>query len=75
MSPEVAEGKPYGVSVDVYGWAICAHEIFHLRGKPFHGLSVSQHTERVVRNGARPVIPRRGTTGSSSSSLRVGDGR
>ena len=57
MSPEVAEGKPYGVSVDVYGWAICAHEIFHLRGKPFHGLSVSQHTERVVRNGARPVIP------------------
>ena len=57
MSPEVAEGKPYGVSVDVYGWAICAYEIFHLRGKPFHGLSVSQHTERVVRNGARPVIP------------------
>jgi len=57
MSPEVAEGKPYGVSVDVYGWAICAHEIFHLRGKPFHGLSVSQHTERVVKNGARPVIP------------------
>ena len=57
MSPEVAEGKPYGVSVDVYGWAICAHDIFHLRGKPFHGLSVSQHTERVVRNGARPVIP------------------
>ena len=54
MSPEVAEGKPYGVSVDVYGWAICAHEIFHLRGKPFHGLSVSQHTGRVVRERGGP---------------------
>lgn len=57
MCPEVAAGRPYGVSVDVDGWAICAHEIFSLRGKPFWGLSMSMHAERVVKEGARPHVP------------------
>lgn len=57
MCPEVAAGRPYGISVDVYGWAICAHEIFSLRGKPFRGLSMSMHAERVVKEGARPHVP------------------
>lgn len=70
MCPEVAAGRPYGVSVDVDGWAICAHEIFSLRGKPFWGLSMSMHAERVVKEGARPHVPSTWDLGDRGRALR-----
>ena len=43
MSPE-SPRQAYGVSVDVYGWAICAHEIFIYEASPFMGCR-SRNTE------------------------------
>jgi len=57
MAPEVARGERYGVLVDVYGAAICAHEILSLAGKPYASLGLVAHMERVVNGGERPKLP------------------
>ena len=58
MAPECAAARfPYGVAADTYSLGIVAHEIFTLRGKPFAGFDVDDHTRRVVHGGERPSLP------------------
>ena len=58
MAPECAAAVfPYGVAADTYSLGIVAREIFALRGKPFAGFDVDDHTRRVVHGGERPSLP------------------
>ena len=55
MSPEVAKGIPYDMSVDSYSfgillWELCAME------KPFLGYSANKHMQQVVIGGERPSL-------------------
>jgi serine/threonine protein kinase len=53
MAPEVALGKPYNESVDVYSFSILTWEILQLE-KPFSGYSMDTLTKKVVEGGHRP---------------------
>ena len=61
MAPEVARRERYGVGVDVYAWAMCAYEVFTLKGKPYYNLSLARHLAEVCRvdDGLRPTLPAR----------------
>ena len=53
MAPEVAMNNPYGVSADVYSWAMISYEILSLV-KPFDGWSREMHASFVCIQGQRP---------------------
>ena len=55
MAPEVAEVKPYNLSVDAYSFGILLWEICALE-KPFSGFTETTHRELVVVGGGRPEI-------------------
>uniref|UniRef100_A0A7S3NIV9 Protein kinase domain-containing protein n=1 Tax=Aureoumbra lagunensis TaxID=44058 RepID=A0A7S3NIV9_9STRA len=58
MAPEVARRENYGLRADVYSFAVVAWEILVVGGKPFSGLHVGEHYNRVVVRGHRPNIPK-----------------
>ena len=53
MAPEVALGKPYNESVDVYSFNILLWEILYLQ-TPFDGFTQNMFDVSVVRMGLRP---------------------
>jgi len=53
MAPEVATNKPYGVSADVYSWAMVSYEILSVE-KPFDGWTREMHANLVCMQGQRP---------------------
>jgi len=53
MAPEVATNKPYGVSADIYSWAMISYEILSLV-KPFDGWTREMHANFVCLQGQRP---------------------
>mmetsp|Transcript_6305 Transcript_6305/g.13162 ORF Transcript_6305/g.13162 Transcript_6305/m.13162 type:complete len:519 (-) Transcript_6305:212-1768(-) len=55
MAPEVAEVKPYNLSVDAYSFGILLWEICALE-KPFDGFTETNHRELIVIGGGRPEI-------------------
>lgn len=57
MAPEVVLCKPYGLSADIYSFAIALHEIFSCQ-IPFELYDIREHLERVVKRNTRPKIPK-----------------
>jgi len=57
MSPEVVKILPYGLSADVYSFAICFYEVLSL-GPAFDNYTRMQHYEQVVSEGKRPKLRR-----------------
>ena len=55
MAPEVALHKPYGLSADVYGFAILMWEIMCLK-RPFAGMKPREHELMVAAKGMRPSL-------------------
>lgn len=55
MSPEVAKGIPYDISVDAYSFGILLWELCALE-KPFLGYSANKHMQQVVIGGERPSL-------------------
>jgi len=55
MAPEVALHKPYGLSADIYGFAILMWEIMCLR-RPFAGMKPREHELMVAAKGMRPSL-------------------
>ena len=53
MAPEVVLCKEYGLSADVYSYAILFWEVMALE-MPFSGYDTDQHFTRVVLKGERP---------------------
>lgn len=53
MAPEVILCKPYGLSADVYSYAILVWEVFSDR-TPFPTMSLDKHFEHVVLKHKRP---------------------
>jgi len=53
MAPEVALGKPYNESVDVYSFSVLLWQMLHLE-TPFDGFTQRMFDESVVKNGVRP---------------------
>eukprot|EP00526_Cylindrotheca_closterium_P009512 CAMPEP_0113618276 /NCGR_PEP_ID=MMETSP0017_2-20120614/9246_1 /TAXON_ID=2856 /ORGANISM="Cylindrotheca closterium" /LENGTH=432 /DNA_ID=CAMNT_0000527765 /DNA_START=28 /DNA_END=1326 /DNA_ORIENTATION=- /assembly_acc=CAM_ASM_000147 len=53
MAPEVATNQPYGISADVYSWAMVSYEILSLV-KPFDGWTREMHANFVCLQGQRP---------------------
>lgn len=56
MSPEVALGKRYHWSADVYSVALLIHEILSLK-KPYEHLSRADSDQIIHMEGVRPSIP------------------
>jgi serine/threonine protein kinase len=57
MAPEVVQCKNYGLSADVYSYAILFWEVFFSGGKEaFPHMTLDQHFEKVVLKGQRPSI-------------------
>ena len=59
MAPEIVRGDTYGTAADVYSFAILAHELCNLRGRPFNGYDEETHLKKVVTGGERPAIPQK----------------
>jgi len=57
MSPEVVKIMPYGLSADVYSFAICFHEVLSL-SPAFDNYTRVQHYKEVVSEGKRPKLPK-----------------
>lgn len=57
MSPEVVKIMPYGLSADVYSFAICLHEVLSL-SPAFDNYTRVQHYKEVVSEGKRPKLPK-----------------
>ena len=57
MSPEVVKILPYGLSADVYSFAICFHEVLSL-SPAFDNYTCEQHYREVVSKGKRPKLPK-----------------
>jgi len=57
MSPEVVKILPYGLSTDVYSFAICFHEVLSL-SPAFDNYTREQHYKEVVSEGKRPKLPK-----------------
>lgn len=55
MAPEVALGEDYGLSADVFSFAVFLWEITSLN-KPFDKMNRAEHMERVVYGQYRPAI-------------------
>jgi len=55
MAPEVALSEPYGLSADLYSFAILLWELLTLQ-KAFAYMPVEEHREMVVKNGQRPEL-------------------
>lgn len=55
MAPEVGLGKPYGLSADVYSWAMVMWFILALE-PPFGFYTEDMIRDRVFRRGSRPAI-------------------
>jgi serine/threonine protein kinase len=53
MAPEVATNQAYGVSADVYSWAMVSYEMLALE-KPFDGWTREMHANIVCMQGRRP---------------------
>lgn len=53
MSPETVLCKPYGLSADVYSYAILFWQVMALE-MPFIKYNFDQHFTKVVLNGERP---------------------
>lgn len=56
MAPEIARGKPYNMTADVYTFTVIAHELLTLK-KPYDELPDNCHDELVFVEGVRPQIP------------------
>jgi serine/threonine protein kinase len=56
MSPECAMSESYGVSSDVYGFAMVLYEMMNRGQKPFAGYSRNDHMEKACKAGERPVM-------------------
>ena len=56
MAPEVSLSKPYGLSADIYSFAILLWEMLSLE-KAYGRLSMDEHQDRVVKGNERPTIP------------------
>lgn len=55
MAPEVALGRPYNASVDIYSFSIIFHQILSNR-VPFLRLGKKAFLKNVVENGQRPPL-------------------
>ncbi|CAM9256918.1 unnamed protein product [Ectocarpus sp. 12 AP-2014] len=55
MAPEVALGKPYNGSADVYGFAMILWEMATMT-KPFEMMGREQFLQQVVEKGVRPRV-------------------
>jgi serine/threonine protein kinase len=53
MAPEVALGKPYNETVDVYSFSILLWQILKLE-TPYEGFTMTMLTKKVIEGGARP---------------------
>lgn len=53
MAPEVALGKPYNETIDVYSFSILLWQILHME-MPFQNFTQHMFDNYVVKNGARP---------------------
>jgi serine/threonine protein kinase len=53
MAPEVATNQAYGISADVYSWAMVSYEMLALE-KPFDGWTREMHANIVCMQGRRP---------------------
>uniref|UniRef100_A0A7S4S4H4 Protein kinase domain-containing protein n=2 Tax=Ditylum brightwellii TaxID=49249 RepID=A0A7S4S4H4_9STRA len=56
MAPEVAQCKPYGLTIDVYSFVMCLWEVLALK-VPFADYDRDQHEKLVMYGGLRPKIP------------------
>lgn len=54
-APEVVDGQPYGLSADVYSFAIVLYELLTLQ-LPFHDVNTTWRIMEMVVNGQRPQI-------------------
>lgn len=57
MAPEVALGKPYNETVDVYAFCVLLWEILALNSRPFEGYTMNMLRSKVYKRGSRPKIP------------------
>lgn len=55
MAPEVATRMPYGMSADIYSFAMVSYEILSLE-KPFNGWTRDMHANLVCIQGHRPDL-------------------
>ena len=55
MAPEVAQGKPYNTSADVFSFAILLWEILALKA-PFAGFSRKEYYQKISLLGLRPPV-------------------
>eukprot|EP00565_Helicotheca_tamesis_P002703 CAMPEP_0185731940 /NCGR_PEP_ID=MMETSP1171-20130828/14397_1 /TAXON_ID=374046 /ORGANISM="Helicotheca tamensis, Strain CCMP826" /LENGTH=163 /DNA_ID=CAMNT_0028401311 /DNA_START=198 /DNA_END=686 /DNA_ORIENTATION=- len=56
MAPEVVKCVPYGLSIDVYSFAMCLWEMLALK-VPFLDYEKEKHESLVAYGGQRPKIP------------------
>jgi serine/threonine protein kinase len=68
MAPEVALGKPYNQSIDVYSYGILLHQILSAE-TPFKRYSLNMFKQQVIRQGHRPAIPTDTKWGDKLSAL------
>lgn len=55
MAPEVAEGRPYNKSVDVFSFSVILWQV--LKGKvPYAAMNAKRFFEKVVKGGTRPAL-------------------
>jgi len=55
MAPEVVFSQPYGVSADVYSWAMLCYEIVRMQ-KPFRNVPKKTYLDLVCKRGLRPAF-------------------
>lgn len=58
MPPEVALGKPYNETVDVYSFGLLLYQILSLE-PPFEGLTIKSFPKIVYEKGGRPVVDKK----------------
>jgi serine/threonine protein kinase len=56
MAPEVARGKPYNLTADVFSFATLTWQVLELR-TPFEGFTPRDYMTQVCERGFRPSIP------------------
>ena len=73
MAPEIALSEKYGLSVDVYSFAIMMHEVLSLY-KPFSNVPSVTFTSTVAIKGLRPTIDACWPEGIKHMMKRMWDG-